>query len=203
MRAETPYHFWTSALSVLCGIDPAADPAGQISQLDAYIQRTCPSKRDRTLPYLCALFGWDQEILPVGGMDLTGSDLQTAIFNAVEIVTTATAAQRPTVWVCEDLHWADPSSIELLDPILRLSLRHPLLIICVMRPDPTCAAWDLREQTYNYGGNLDALEVLLNPLSDAQSELLVGNILGLRRCQRTWSQGSSTGRKAIRSISKK
>jgi len=179
-EARTPYRLWTSALGVLCGLDPSADATKQKEQLDAYIQGTCSDKRDQTLPYISALFGWDQDIFPVrGNLDLAGSDLQTAIFNAVEILITSTAAHRATVWVCEDLHWADPSSIELLERILRLPARHPLLMICVLRPDTTCAAWELREKLTTTG-DVDALEVVLNPLSVAESALLVENILGLK-----------------------
>ena len=44
------------------------------------------------------------------------------------------AAERPTTVVFEDLHWADLSSIDLLESLLRLSRECPLLFVLLYRP---------------------------------------------------------------------
>lgn len=46
-----------------------------------------------------------------------------------------TAADRPLVLVLEDLHWADPASIELLDHLVRNLEHQPVLIVATFRPD--------------------------------------------------------------------
>ena len=53
--------------------------------------------------------------------------------------------QQPLVLVCEDLHWADPTSLELLERLLPLTDRAPLLIVCVFRPEREHRSWQLRE----------------------------------------------------------
>ncbi len=50
------------------------------------------------------------------------------------------AGERPLVLVCEDLHWADPSSLELLEHLLALTDRASLLFLCVFRPSGSMAA---------------------------------------------------------------
>jgi class 3 adenylate cyclase/tetratricopeptide (TPR) repeat protein len=45
------------------------------------------------------------------------------------------AAQLPTVLVVEDLHWVDPSSMELLDLLVELSRTIPLLLLYTSRRD--------------------------------------------------------------------
>ena len=45
----------------------------------------------------------------------------------METLLACAASERPLVLVCEDLHWADPTSLELLEQLLPLTDRPPLL----------------------------------------------------------------------------
>lgn len=56
----------------------------------------------------------------------------------------ATARSRPTVFAVEDLHWADPSTLELLDRVIDQSSNAALLILATHRPSfvPRRAASD-------------------------------------------------------------
>ncbi len=49
------------------------------------------------------------------------------------MVLTALAQRAPTVICLEDLHWADPSTLELVHFLLS-EIRHPILFLCVYRP---------------------------------------------------------------------
>jgi len=57
------------------------------------------------------------------------AELQKAIL----MVLTALAQRAPTVICLEDLHWADPSTLELVHFLLS-EIRHPILFLCVYRP---------------------------------------------------------------------
>lgn len=46
-----------------------------------------------------------------------------------------TARIQPTVIVAEDLHWADPSSLEAIQLLAEQGSRTPLLLICTARPE--------------------------------------------------------------------
>ena len=52
---------------------------------------------------------------------------------AVLAILTAIAKKSPTIFFLEDLHWADPSLVELLRNAL-LEIRQPAIVLCVYRP---------------------------------------------------------------------
>jgi oligopeptide transport system substrate-binding protein len=108
--------------------------------------------------------------------DLEGEQFKTGTFQAVEMLLECATGDHPLVLVCEDLHWADPTSIELLVQLLALTDRTPLLFICVFRPEPEHGSWRLREtaaRRYRHRYT----NLWLDPLSAAESETLVGNLL--------------------------
>jgi class 3 adenylate cyclase/tetratricopeptide (TPR) repeat protein len=52
---------------------------------------------------------------------------------ALQMILSALTKKAPTVICLEDIHWADPSSIELLQSILS-EVQGPILFICIYRP---------------------------------------------------------------------
>jgi predicted ATPase len=80
------------------------------------------------------------------------------------------------VLVCEDVHWADEASVELLVPLLRLVHELPMLVMLLARPDRDVPGWRLIGATRDEFG--DALvELRLAGLPQDQSRTLVGNLL--------------------------
>ncbi|HEX7464837.1 MAG TPA: AAA family ATPase, partial [Actinomycetota bacterium] len=78
----------------------------------------------------------------------------------------------PLVVVLEDLHWAEPSLLDLVDQVTDLSRDAPILIACMARPE-------LLEIRPGWGGGkLRASTLTLEPLSAEESERLVENLLG-------------------------
>ena len=86
------------------------------------------------------------------------------------------AQARPVVLVFEDLHWMDESSALLLEHLLPLVERVPLLICGVSRPYRKTPAARLQEVA---GRDLAEryTEIQLAPLSQADSAQLVRNLL--------------------------
>jgi len=79
---------------------------------------------------------------------------------------------RPLVVVLEDLHWAEPSLLDLVDQVTDLSRDAPILIACMARPE-------LLEARPGWGGGkLRASALTLEPLSGDEAERLVENLLG-------------------------
>jgi DNA-binding SARP family transcriptional activator len=77
------------------------------------------------------------------------------------------AADRPLVLVVEDLQWAEPALLDLLDLVSERSRGYPILLLCVARPD-------LFERRPGWaGGELNAATVLLEPLANEDCEQLV------------------------------
>ena len=65
---------------------------------------------------------------------IEGEALEKLIFKNVRELVIKGAELRPTVVVMEDLHWADTSSIELLESLYRVAEKHRIAFINVFRP---------------------------------------------------------------------
>jgi class 3 adenylate cyclase/tetratricopeptide (TPR) repeat protein len=81
------------------------------------------------------------------------------------------ARERPLIVVFDDLQWAEPTFLDLIDHISDLARDAPMLLLCVARPDLLDArpAWG--------GGKLNATTMLLEALSADESAKLVDNLL--------------------------
>lgn len=81
------------------------------------------------------------------------------------------ARRAPTIICLEDLHWADPSSLELIRFLLT-DFRYPALVICVYRPTLTLFS---HQQTATLGDAF--IDIRLEDLSPAETEAMVGSLL--------------------------
>jgi predicted ATPase len=86
-------------------------------------------KQDEIVPYIGSLYAFDYPEIEDVDLQLRKSKLRQAI----QTVFSALVRRAPTVICLEDLHWADPSSLELLRFIL-LESRYPSLFLCLSRP---------------------------------------------------------------------
>jgi class 3 adenylate cyclase len=82
----------------------------------------------------------------------------------------------PTIIVCEDMHWADSSSVELLGRLLPLATELPLLVCLVTRPDHDSPGWRLVKDSREMPG-VGAIEMHLATLSEGETRKLVANLL--------------------------
>ena len=114
------------------------------------------------------------EIIPVFGvlldLDLTGRypvvelapvQLGELLLERLVDVVRAAASYRPFVMVFEDLQWADPTTLELLDRMAAATVRTRLLILGTARPG---LAWAQ--------GRDRALHIRLGPLQDTEARQL-------------------------------
>ena len=94
------------------------------------------------------------------------------LFLAARRVVEAMAAREATLLVFEDLQWADPGTLDLLDELAALLHDSPVLLLAVARPD-------LMSQRPTWGGGLPATLVLpLEPLRDEHAQELAERLLG-------------------------
>jgi class 3 adenylate cyclase/tetratricopeptide (TPR) repeat protein len=83
----------------------------------------------------------------------------------------AIAEQRTTIAVFEDLHWADDGLLDFIDLLVEWVSGVPLLVVCTARPELLTRRSDWG------GGKPNASNLVLSPLSDAETALLVDGIL--------------------------
>ena len=82
----------------------------------------------------------------------------------------ALARRRPLVVVLDDLHWAEPTLLDLVEEVAGAAAEAPLLLVGIARPD-------LLEQRPGWGGG-QGEPILLDPLSFQACGRLVANLLG-------------------------
>ena len=84
----------------------------------------------------------------------------------------ASARDRPLVLVFDDIHWGEPTFLDLIEHIADWSRGSPILLLCMARADllDVRPAWG--------GGKLNAATVSLEPLTEEQAGALVANFLG-------------------------
>jgi ABC-type oligopeptide transport system substrate-binding subunit/class 3 adenylate cyclase len=102
---------------------------------------------------------------------LSPEALQWRTFEVVGQLFARLADDAPLVVAIEDLHWADPTSVLLLEQLLSLAEEAPVLLVLSLRPERDHAAWGLREHASREFPHL-LRELDLGPLGDADGELL-------------------------------
>ena len=97
------------------------------------------------------------------------------VFWAVRRVLESLARQRPLVLVIDDLQWAEPTFIDLVEHVADWARDAPLLLLIMARPEllDTRPAWG--------GGKPNATSVLLEPLGESDAAELPAGISSTRR----------------------
>ncbi len=104
--------------------------------------------------------------------------LQSQLALALRSIVEALAARGPLALTVEDLHWADPATIESLSLLSELTDVLPLMILVTSRPDHDGGSWDFRFHAQrHYPHRLT--ELTLPPLPPEDSQRLVENLLHL------------------------
>ena len=85
------------------------------------------------------------------------------------------AAAAPVVCVFDDLHWAEPPLLDLVERVADLSRSAPILLLCLARAE-------LLDRRPGWaGGKLNATSLLLAPLTDDESGRLLDALGGSDR----------------------
>jgi len=105
------------------------------------------------------------------GEETPTADRQSLFFLARRLVE-AVARDKPAVFVFEDLHWADPSLLDLLEYLAGRVRDAPVLLLALARPEllDSRPAWG--------GGLLASVTLPLQALSADESKVLAGQLLG-------------------------
>ena len=99
-----------------------------------------------------------------------GAATPEELFWEVRRLFEALAEERPVVMYIDDLQWAEPMMLDLLDHVADLSRGKPILLLCTARPE-------LLEERLGWGGGkLNAITVLLEPLPIHESEALLDQL---------------------------
>jgi predicted ATPase len=173
-----PYHLLIDIVRSVLAIPFVASEAETRATLDRQLASLLSDREwdADTAPYLAHLLALPLRPDEAERANLEGATIQARYVAAAHRLLRALAARGPVVLVCEDLHWADPASIEVVRQLLPLASQLPILFLAALRADTDSAGWALIGQARELFG--DALaELRLEPLSEAESRTLVANLL--------------------------
>ena len=156
----------------------ATDADAQAALDRALVDLLGADEAEEVLPFVVCML--DRRPTPAQRARLKGIEgeaLATMIHKSMRTLLVALASRQPLVLIFDDLHWADQSSIAMLEQLLPLCERHPILFVHAYRPDYDATsgriAGVVREQ---YA--VRHRHVGLEPLSARACMTLIRNVLG-------------------------
>ncbi len=171
-----PYHLLVDLVRAALGLSAAGAEEERRRQLDVRLAEIMAAEGADVAPYLAHLSGLPLHPHEVDRARIEPDVMQQRYVAATHRLLRALSVNRPVVLVCEDVHWADPASVEVVRSLLPISTRLPVLQILALRVDRDAPGWALVNQARDTLG--EALsELMLEPLTDEQSRNLVANLL--------------------------
>ena len=135
----SPYHTNSALYPVIGLLERAArldrdePPEAQLAKLEAVLGRSS-DRLDEVVPLLAALLG-----VPTGerypALTLTPEVQKRRTLQALVDQLAGLAAQQPVLALYEDVHWIDPSTLELLGLVIERVRQLPVLVLITFRPE--------------------------------------------------------------------
>jgi class 3 adenylate cyclase/tetratricopeptide (TPR) repeat protein len=143
------------------GIADTDPPAEARAKLDRLLDAGADREREHVATRVAQLIGLEAAPGPA-------EEAAWAFRRLLELL----AAQGPLVVVLDDLHWAEPGLLDLVEHVADYGRGVPVLLVAMARPE-------LLEQRPGWaGGKLNATTMLLEPLDEAEATRLLGVLAG-------------------------
>ena len=143
------------------------DPLENVrNKVESGIERLL-GKKDDIVPYVGSLYSLRYPEVDDVSPEFWKSRLQ----GAAQTIISALAKRAPTIFFLEDLHWADPSFVELLRNTL-LHVQQPAIVLCVYRP-----IFSLFTSHQLSGANKIYQEIRLQELSPSEAQDMLESLL--------------------------
>ena len=169
-----PYALFQRLIRRLNGIS-ASDEASQFWEKLHAMTSQIPENEARYTRVFATLFGLSD---PAGQPHLEGENFKRELYTAMAEIWKSHFKTQPTILVLDDLHWADPASIDMLLHLLPTLERSPVVLLCAFRKDRDASSFRLK-QTADSDYHHRYTEINLHPLSDEQSDELVNRLLSI------------------------
>ena len=171
--SSRPYALSQQFLRNICGINKNDNVEVIEEKLNLLLDPIPADQRENALEIFNLILGNTKESKQ---LRLEGEAFQRELFDLIQIVIHSISLEQPMVLVFDDLHWADPVSVELLKYLFPLTDQKPILLLYIFRPHRNAPSWELmttaeREYAHRF------TKIHLTPLSDQDSNLLVDSLL--------------------------
>ena len=173
------FHPFVDLLRHWAGLGDDGGEEQSLTALETAVRDVLPEQADEVFPFVTRLLGLratGAHAERLAGIE--GEALEKLILKSTRELFRAIAQRRPTLLVFEDLHWADQSSLNLLESLLALGGETPLLFVHVFRPlFEETADRVLRLCQERFADRHS--EIRLDKLGEAQSARLIRNLLNI------------------------
>ncbi len=134
---HTPYLPWLELLRLLFGFDAADSTRVKLDKIETLLGQIDPAWRDWSV-LIARLLGLEVETTDIVRI-LDAQTRQRLIFQIVTGVVNHSAGEQPLLLTIDDLQWADDTSVELVNHVVRQASDVPLLIALAHRTEETMA----------------------------------------------------------------
>ncbi len=165
-------------INSLLGIEDEAPIAEIGHALKTETNLLFPDHPDEIYPYLARLLDVpldEQAAQRIKYLD--GELLRQRIWQASTSYIAVKSDQTPLILVWDDLHWADPSSLAVLETLLPLTKACRILNILMYRPRQESLVWEFCQSIESLMGD-HHIRLELSALPRQDSDLLLKNLLG-------------------------
>ena len=130
-HSSTPLYPFTQELAVAANLQPSDSPAQKADKLVRLVEATS-TRPELDVPLLASLLS-----IPIdrGLSSLPSPRHKSETMRALSERLMHLADEGPLYWLFEDLHWADPSSIELIEMMLGRIKGRSIMLVMTHRPD--------------------------------------------------------------------
>ena len=163
-RERSAYGAFASQVKELAGIFDSDGVEPATAKLRALVQRLVGENEAAVVAgHLAILLGFETE---------TSAPDRDSLFQSVRIFIEAGARDEATAFVFEDIHWADPALLDLIELLAARLHDLPVLVLTLSRPE-------LLDARPAWGGGLVAYNALpLEPLGGGDAAELALHLLG-------------------------
>ena len=123
-----PYFPLIDLLNRVFSIEENDTPERVRNKLESKMAHLVGEKRD-LIPYVGSLYAIDYPVIK----DVSPEFWRSCLQHVTKAVFTGLSKRFPTIFFFEDLHWADPSFVELFRSIA-FEFRQPAIVLCAYRP---------------------------------------------------------------------
>ncbi len=164
-RTDSAFHPIIGQIERAAGLAYDDKPQGKLDKLDAVLAQTSTSPED------AALFA-EMLSLPNDGrypaLELAPEQRRQRVLEALMSQLAGLARRQPVLMIFEDLHWIDPTSLEVLGRIVDRIKTLPVLVIVTFRPEFN-APWV---------GQSHVTSLTLNRLGEREAAAIIARLVG-------------------------
>ena len=161
------YGAFAQQLKRLAGIDETCGPPEAATKLEQFVNDVVPPAERSDVLRSCSVLLTPEQV------EVVGLEQNLLLYGFRRLVE-AVSLRRPTLWVFEDIHWAEAAEFDLIRYLAEHVRDVPMMIVAAARPElvETRPDWN--------AGLLTATAIVLEPLGDGDAAAVVAALAGER-----------------------